>query len=59
MYARFMMARQGPKASKLARAKAEILAKQGDLDGHNIWNEVADAVERGKDSRQQSVASLS
>jgi hypothetical protein len=45
MYARFMTARQGSKASKIARAKAELLAKNGDLEGHKIWSEVADAAD--------------
>jgi len=58
MYARFMMARQGHKASKAAREKAEFLARQGDLDGHKIWNEVADAVDRRKSGRQETVTAL-
>jgi hypothetical protein len=46
MYARFLKARHGAAASKLARKKANTLQDDGDLEGQKIWNAVADAVDR-------------
>ena len=46
MYARFLAARHGTAASKLARKKASSLQLSGDLEGHRIWNDVADTIER-------------
>jgi hypothetical protein len=46
MYARFLKARHGTAATKLARKTAKTLQDGGDLEGHKIWNAVADAVER-------------
>ena len=46
MYARFLKARHGVAASKLARKTAGTLQDQGDLAGYKIWNAVADAVDR-------------
>lgn len=61
MYARFLMARHGRMASKLARDKAGSLQSKGDDGGHKIWNEVADVVDRDTKSRtrQESVTSAS
>ena len=46
MYARFLRARHGAAAGKLARKKASKLEGDGDHEGHKIWNAVADAVDR-------------
>jgi len=46
MYARFLKARHGTAASNLARKTAKTLNDEGDVDGHKIWNTVADAVDR-------------
>ena len=46
MYARFLRARHGAIASKLARKKAKTLQDDGDLAGSKIWNAVADATDR-------------
>jgi hypothetical protein len=46
MYARFLKARHGAVASKLARKKASALQDEGDLAGYKIWDAVADAVDR-------------
>lgn len=46
MYARFLKARHGPAASKMARKKAKTLQNGGDLAGYKIWNAVADATDR-------------
>jgi hypothetical protein len=46
LYARFLHARYGAVASKLARKKASTLKDGGDLAGHKIWDAVADAVDR-------------
>ena len=46
MFARFLKARRGTAASELARKTAKTLKDEGDLEGHKIWNAVADAVDR-------------
>jgi len=46
IYARFLKARHGTAASKLARQSAKTLQDEGDADGYKIWNAVADAVDR-------------
>jgi len=46
IYARFLKARHGAAASKLARTTAKSLQENGDLEGHKIWNAVADAVDQ-------------
>jgi hypothetical protein len=45
MYARFLKARHGTEAGKFARKTAETLQNEGDLEGHKVWNAVADAVD--------------
>ena len=49
MYARFLKARHGAVASKLAQKTASTLQDDGDLEGYKIWNAVADAVDRPSD----------
>jgi hypothetical protein len=49
IYARFLKARHGNAASKLARKTAKTLQDEGDDSGHKIWNAVADAVDRPPD----------
>jgi len=46
MYARYWAARHGRAGIKRARETATSLLKQGDSDGHEIWNKVADVIER-------------
>jgi len=46
LYARFLMARHGTGASNLARKTANSLQGEGDIEGHKIWNAVADAVDK-------------
>jgi hypothetical protein len=46
MYARFLAARHGGAASRIARKIADKLQTKGDFEGHAVWNLVADAVER-------------
>jgi len=46
MYARFLKARHGAGASNFARDTAKALQDEGDIDGHKIWNAVADAVDQ-------------
>ena len=46
IYARFLKARHGAAASILARTTAKSLQENGDLEGHKIWNAVADAVDQ-------------
>ena len=45
MYARFWASRYGHSASTSAREMAVSLKMKGDLEGHTIWNEVADAID--------------
>ena len=49
IYARFLRARHGAAASKLARTTAKTLQDDGDLAGYKIWNAVADATDRPSD----------
>ena len=46
MYARFLIARNGIAAEKIAREKAKSLQQQDDLNGHKVWNAVADVIDR-------------
>jgi hypothetical protein len=46
MYARFLKARHGAAASKLARETAKTLQGNCDPAGFKIWNAVADAMDR-------------
>jgi hypothetical protein len=46
MYARFLAARHGGAAARLARKTAENFQTTGDSDGHTICSHVANAVER-------------
>ncbi|MGB6820186.1 MAG: hypothetical protein WBE29_25015 [Pseudolabrys sp.] len=47
MYARFLAARHGLAADRLARKTADSLQAKGDFEGYAIWARVADATERG------------
>ena len=46
MFARYYSARLGKKASRGARSRAKALQKRGDIKGQNIWNRVADEIEK-------------
>jgi hypothetical protein len=46
MYARHFEALHRSGAAALARDTAAALEAKGDSDGHKIWNEVADAIDR-------------
>ena len=46
MYARFWSARYGRTAGHSARKMARSLEEKGDRRGHEIWNDVAEAVEK-------------
>jgi hypothetical protein len=45
MYARFCHARYGTVASKMAQEKAIELKQKGDLQGHQIWSDLAREIE--------------
>lgn len=49
MYARFLKARYGVRAKKVASEKAIQLHASGDAEGERVWNEVARHVD-GRDS---------
>jgi hypothetical protein len=51
MFARYCRARFGKKAIQEVRAKAKALQKRGDLEGHDVWNRVADEIEKNKSKR--------
>jgi hypothetical protein len=47
IFARYCRARFGVSASRQARGKAISLRRRGDIRGHEIWNKVADEIEKG------------
>jgi hypothetical protein len=47
MFARYCRARFGKAATKQVRAKAKALQRCGDTEGHDLWNKVADEIEKG------------
>jgi hypothetical protein len=51
MYARFLIARHGSGASGYARKTAGSLENEGDHEGHKIWNEVADIIDRRQSNK--------
>jgi hypothetical protein len=52
MYARMFRARHGRAASKLARKTALSLESKGDHEGHDVWNEVADTIDREQQGKR-------
>jgi len=44
IYARFCRAHYGAGAVKKVRDRARELKRRGDLEGHQVWNEVADEI---------------
>lgn len=46
IYARALLHRSGPQASKSARIEAERLKVSGDPQGFDVWLQVADAIEQ-------------
>ena len=54
MYARSWSARYGSTASKSARKMADSLASKGDREGHGIWNEVANVIERQQQEKRRA-----
>jgi hypothetical protein len=57
MYASFLIARHESGASGYARKTAGSLENEGDHEGHEIWNEVADIIDR-RQSNKMSRRSL-
>jgi len=51
MFARYCQARFGKKATQKVRARAKVLRSRGDADGHEIWNKVADEIEKTRSTR--------
>ena len=47
IFARYCRARFGRNARHQVRAKAKELQKRGDIEGHDLWNKVADEIESG------------
>ena len=46
MFARYCRSRYGAAAGRQVRDKAKALQTQGDLDGHRIWNKVAEEIDK-------------
>jgi hypothetical protein len=46
IYARFCRAHYGAAAETTVRARAKDLERNGDLEGHRVWNEVAAEIEK-------------
>ncbi|HEY4921741.1 MAG TPA: hypothetical protein VII40_16685 [Xanthobacteraceae bacterium] len=53
MFARYCRARFGGGASGKVRAKAKALRKCGDVKGHDVWNQVADEIDKGTSPRSR------
>jgi hypothetical protein len=49
IFTRYCRARFGKSASRDVRAKARLLEQRGDAEGHKVWSEVAEEID--KDSR--------
>jgi len=47
MFARYCQARLGKAASRKVRATAKALEQRGDHEGHVVWNQVADEIDKG------------
>jgi hypothetical protein len=54
MFARYCAARLGGAASRKARAKAKALHQRGDLQGHDVWNRVADEIDKGTKAKPRA-----
>jgi hypothetical protein len=54
MFARYCAARFGGAASQKARAKAKALHRRGDVHGHEVWNQVADEIDKGAKSKPRA-----
>ena len=52
MFARHYEALHRAGAAERARRTAAVLAEKGDHDGHAVWNQVADTVERLRQPQQ-------
>jgi hypothetical protein len=52
MFARYCRARFGETASREVRAKARKLKKRGDIEGYDIWNKVAEEIEKSTESNE-------
>jgi len=46
MFARYCRARFGDKAADQVRAKAKLLQKRGDTEGHRVWMKVAEEIDK-------------
>jgi hypothetical protein len=54
IYAGFWSARYGMTASSSAREMATSLERKGDMEGHKIWTEVANAVDRRHQEKRRA-----
>jgi hypothetical protein len=53
MFARYCHARFGKKAPQKIRDKAKALKRRGDDQGHDVWNKVADEIEKSASMRSR------
>jgi hypothetical protein len=54
MYSRFLVSRYGQTASVSARERAASLKMKGDLEGHKVWVEVAEALDHRVKSKRSA-----
>jgi hypothetical protein len=57
MFARYCRARFGKSAIRQVRSKAAALEKRGDTKGHDVWNKVANEIEKKSKPRSKLSAS--
>jgi hypothetical protein len=55
IYARYFAARHKSTASQRARDTANSLQSKGDLNGHKVWNEVADTIDRHQQEKRRAL----
>ncbi len=56
MFARYCHARLGRTASQQVRAKAKALRKRGDIEGYDVWNRVAEEIDKRAKPRSQRLS---
>ena len=51
IFARYCRARFGRSSSLHVRARAQALKRRGDIEGHQVWDRVADEIEKQEQPR--------
>ena len=55
IYARFCRAHDGTGAIKKVRSRAQHLKRIGDVEGHRVWNEVANQIKEEQQPDQEAL----